>query len=76
MPEYYKIPDELKPPLIVHYLYKKTKIILAIILGLAALIVSYMLIKNKDFPYAYLIAFPVIAQVVSFLGWAVREDLL
>ena len=72
IPEYYKIPDEFKPPLIVHYLYY-TKIILAILLGLAALIVSYMLIKNKDFPYAYLIAFPVIAQVISFLGWTVRE---
>jgi cytochrome d ubiquinol oxidase subunit I len=72
IPEYRGIPDEFKPPVLVHYLYY-TKITLAVILGLLAIFVAYMLYNNKDFPYSYLIALPVVAQIVSFLGWAVRE---
>jgi len=72
IPEYTQIPDELKPPVIIHYMYY-AKLTLAALLGLIALFAAYMLYRDKNFPYTYLIALPVVAQIVSFLGWAVRE---
>ena len=72
IPDYTEIPDELKPPIIIHYLYY-AKITLAIILGLAIIFAAYMLRRNSNFRYGYLIVLPVIAQTVSFLGWCVRE---
>jgi cytochrome d ubiquinol oxidase subunit I len=72
IPGYNEIPEEFKPPILIHYLYY-TKIALSVILGLIALSVAYMLRRERDFPYGYLIALPIFAQIVSFLGWAVRE---
>jgi len=56
----------------VHYLYY-TKLTLAAILGLVALFLAYRLHRKRDVPYSYLIVLPIVAQIVSFLGWAVRE---
>ncbi len=72
LPSYAGIPDEFKPPVIVHYLYY-TKIVLAALLALSALALAAMLYAGKELPYRYIIALPVVAQIVSFLGWAVRE---
>lgn len=55
-----------------HYLYY-TKLTLAAILGLVALFLAYRLHRKRDVPYSYLIVLPIVAQIVSFLGWAVRE---
>jgi cytochrome d ubiquinol oxidase subunit I len=72
LPDYTQIPDEFKPPVLVHHLYY-TKISLAILLGLSALIIVALLHTSRDPPYLFLLIFPVVAQIVSFLGWAVRE---
>jgi len=68
------IPD-CRPPLLIHYLYY-TKTGLAILLGLLSLAVAVMLWMKKE-PGNILLwslaASPVIAQLVSFLGWGVRE---
>ena len=72
IPDYSEIPDEFKPPVLIHYLYY-TKIALAILLGFIALFTAYMLKRDRNFKYSYLIILPFIAQLVSFLGWAVRE---
>lgn len=72
IPEYAQIPDDLKPPVIIHYLYY-IKIGLAILLGLSALTISALLYTNRNVPYLYISVLPVVAQIVSFLGWAVRE---
>ena len=68
-----------KPPLIIHYFYY-TKITLGILLGIYALIIAYFLVLRKAKPEqipGWLLALapitPVVAQLVSFLGWAVRE---
>ncbi len=71
--DYDKIPDWLKPPTIVHELYY-VKIGLAILLALIALALTYLTFVRKRRTYSpYLLILPVIAQIVSFLGWAVRE---
>ncbi len=70
---YEDIPNWLKPPLIIHDLYY-LKVGLAILLGLVALALTYQTFVRKRPIYSpYLIALPVVAQIVSFLGWAVRE---
>ena len=70
---YDEIPDWLKPPTLIHELYY-IKIGLAIVLALIAVILAYAtFVKKKPIYSPYLIVLPVIAQVVSFLGWAVRE---
>jgi cytochrome d ubiquinol oxidase subunit I len=68
------IPD-CRPPLILHYLYY-TKTGLAILLGLLSLAVAVMLWMKKEPGNIWLwslAASPVIAHLVSFLGWGVRE---
>ena len=68
------IPD-CRPPLILHYLYY-AKTGLAILLALFSLGVVLLLRLGKELGSAWLwglAASPVVAQVVSFLGWAVRE---
>ncbi len=72
IPDYYGIPDEYRPPVLVHYLYY-TKITLATVLGLVTLFAAYRLYRGKEISYSYLIILPIVAQIVSFLGWAVRE---
>ncbi len=70
---YNQIPLWLRPPTIIHYFYY-TKVTLAVLLGLSALVIVYMLfVKKKEFCSPYMLILPVIAQLVSFLGWAVRE---
>ncbi len=68
-----------KPPLIIHYLYY-TKIGLGVLLGIyAAIIAGYLVILKRDaleipgFLLAVAPAAIFIVQLVSFLGWAVRE---
>ncbi|MCE4627306.1 MAG: cytochrome ubiquinol oxidase subunit I [Desulfurococcales archaeon] len=67
-----------KPPLIIHYLYY-TKTGLAILMGLYALIIVFYLWRTRDpekTPGWLLAIAPfsiIIIQLVSFLGWAVRE---
>ena len=68
---------ECKPPIIIHYLYY-TKTGLAILLGLYALIAGYYLVVKKTVELPGYMAktallTPVVAQIVSFFGWAVRE---
>ncbi len=73
-----RIPD-CRPPLIIHYIYY-TKITLGVLLGLYALIIGYYLLIRKTgvagipgwlVSLAYLA--PIVAQLVSFFGWATRE---
>jgi len=71
LPDYATIPDEFKPPELVHTLYY-TKIALAAILFITAIVVTARVWKGKDVP-EYLIILAPVAQLVSFLGWAVRE---
>lgn len=70
------IPQEFRPPLIVHYIYY-TKITLAIILGLDALVlVFFWYVSRKNVPKILIkinCLAPIIAQLVSILGWATRE---
>lgn len=71
--DYSQIPVWLKPPTIIHELYY-VKIGLAVLLGLSALALTYMtFVRRMEFCSPALLVLPVIAQVVSFLGWAVRE---
>lgn len=64
-----------RPPLIIHYLYY-SKIILGTMLGLYALLIVFFLWRRRETPAVLvklgLIA-PIVAQLVSFLGWATRE---
>ncbi|WP_457548621.1 cytochrome ubiquinol oxidase subunit I [Archaeoglobus sp.] len=70
---YDEIPNWLKPPTIIHELYY-TKIGLAVTLALIGLVLAYFcFVRKKPIYSPYLLVLPVIAQVVSFLGWAVRE---
>ncbi len=70
---YNQIPEWLRPPTIIHWFYY-TKVSLAVLLGFSALVLAYLVFVKKKEPYSpYLLVLPVIAQVVSFLGWAVRE---
>ncbi|MCE4601071.1 MAG: cytochrome ubiquinol oxidase subunit I [Desulfurococcales archaeon] len=66
-----------KPPLIIHYLYY-TKIGLGVLLGLYALILVFYLWRSgvSGVPGWLLALGPValvVAQIVSYFGWAVRE---
>ncbi len=66
-----------KPPILIHYLYY-TKISLAVLLGLYGLALSYYVLRNKESSlYSFLLKLgilaPIVVQLVSFLGWAVRE---
>jgi len=67
--------SDCRPPLMIHYLYY-TKIGLAVLLGLYALLLTFLLYRRASLPGWVLWAgalSPVAAQLVSFLGWAVRE---
>ncbi len=72
IPSYSSIPDELKPPKIIHSLYY-LKISLAIFLGVSAVYLVYTSARERRIPTIFALSLPVIAQMVSFLGWAVRE---
>ena len=69
---------DCRPPLIIHYLYY-TKIGLAVLLGLYALLISFLIWRTRPdiaipgwlASLAYLVV-PVV-HLVSFMGWAVRE---
>lgn len=70
---YASVPEWLRPPTIVHELYY-VKMGLAILLGLSALLLAYFtFLRKREICSPALLGLPVIAQVVSFLGWAVRE---
>ncbi len=70
---YDEIPKWLRPPTLIHWLYY-AKITLAVLLGLSTVILAYLtFVKKREVFGSYLLVFPVVAQVVSFLGWAVRE---
>ncbi|QOJ79056.1 cytochrome ubiquinol oxidase subunit I [Infirmifilum lucidum] len=66
---------DCRPPLVVHYLYY-AKVGLSVLLGLYALLLVLLLYRRANLP-GYLLWLgalsPVLAQLVSFLGWAVRE---
>jgi cytochrome d ubiquinol oxidase subunit I len=70
--------NDCRPPLIIHYLYY-TKIGLAILLGLYALLLTYYLWRSWSevrIPgWAAWLGYLVIptVHIVSFFGWAVRE---
>ncbi len=72
LPDYASIPNEFKPPVLIHYLYY-TKITLAALLVLSALILAVKIYRNGELPHRCMIILPFVAQIVSFLGWAVRE---
>jgi cytochrome d ubiquinol oxidase subunit I len=66
-----------KPPLLVHYVYY-TKVGLAILAGLYALIGSYYVVvkKTANLPRWVLtlaLPFAIIIMMVSWMGWVVRE---
>ena len=67
---------DCRPPLIIHYVYY-TKIGLAVLLGLYALVASwYVFIRKTGIPgWALKLALPaaVTAQAISWMGWVVRE---
>ncbi len=70
---YSSIPNWLRPPTTIHELYY-LKIGLAILLGFSALVLTYMaFVRRREFCSPALLLLPVVAQLVSFLGWAVRE---
>jgi cytochrome d ubiquinol oxidase subunit I len=86
LPEYDLIPQDYctltgvtsisdcRPPLMVHYLYY-AKTGLSIILGLYALISAILVLRGNLSPTLLKINVitPIVAQIISFLGWAVRE---
>ncbi len=72
IPDYSQIPADFRPPTLIHDLYY-LKMSLAALLLLSALFLAIRLYKDADIPYGYVAILPVVAQVVSFLGWAVRE---
>ncbi|MCE4614355.1 MAG: cytochrome ubiquinol oxidase subunit I [Desulfurococcales archaeon] len=66
-----------KPPILVHYLYY-TKIFLAILLGFYGLGIAYYAWRNKEtrtsrWLYKLGLVGIIVVQLVSYLGWAVRE---
>ncbi len=66
---------DCRPPLILHYIYY-AKTGLAILLGLLALAATALILKKRELGTVWLYmlaASPAVAQLVSFLGWAVRE---
>lgn len=66
--------QDCRPPLLIHYLYY-AKIGLSALLGLYALLAVLLLLKGKLHSWVLWlgVASPVVAHLVSFLGWAVRE---
>lgn len=89
LPDYDKIPpdyckcsltgtppvSDCRPPILLHYIYY-TKIGLAVLLGLYGLVIALAVVRNRrpgDFWLKTAILAPVIAQLVSTLGWVVRE---
>lgn len=67
--------SDCRPPLIIHYLYY-VKTGLAILLALFTLGVLALFTAKKEIGNLWLYGLalsPVVAQLVSFLGWAVRE---
>lgn len=66
---------ECRPPLLIHYLYY-TKTGLAVLLGIISLLLTFYVYKKKELNNVLLALAaltPLLAQLVSFLGWAVRE---
>ncbi len=64
-----------KPPLLIHYVYY-TKVGLAILIGLYALVAVYYLYVKKELAgWILKLALPsaIVAQIVSWMGWVVRE---
>ena len=76
LPNYDTIPAAWRPPLILHYIYY-TKIGLAMLLGLDVLLMVLLwYILKKNVPKILIkinVLSPIIAQLVSTLGWGVRE---
>ncbi len=75
LPSYDLIHPDFRPPLVVHYLYYG-KVGLGVLLGLTALAAALELRRADEPPRWVLWASslsPILAQLVSFLGWAVRE---
>ena len=66
--------SDCRPPIIIHYLYY-TKIGLSVLLGLISLVSAILIYMRRNLgSLLYVIAIsPVIAQIVSFLGWGTRE---
>jgi cytochrome d ubiquinol oxidase subunit I len=67
--------SDCRPPIFLHYVYY-TKIGLAILLGLYGLVIALAVVRNRkprDFWLKIAVIAPVIAQLVSTLGWVVRE---
>ncbi len=64
-----------KPPIFIHYVYY-TKVGLAILVGLYALLFHLYIIRKKEIPdWVLRLALPaaVIIMAVSWMGWVVRE---
>ncbi|MEM2218757.1 MAG: cytochrome ubiquinol oxidase subunit I [Candidatus Korarchaeum sp.] len=67
--------SDCRPPLLIHYLYY-AKTGLSLLLGLYALIYVLLIYRGGATSLSLLrinVLTPVVAQFVSFLGWAVRE---
>ncbi|MEM0294686.1 MAG: cytochrome ubiquinol oxidase subunit I [Candidatus Korarchaeum sp.] len=67
--------SDCRPPLLIHYLYY-AKTGLSLLLGLYALIYVLLIYRGGATSSSLLrinVLTPVVAQFVSFLGWAVRE---
>lgn len=67
--------SDCRPPLMIHYLYY-TKTGLSLLLGLYALIYAILTLRgtaNLPLLLKVNLITPIVAQFVSFLGWAVRE---
>ncbi|AKG38344.1 cytochrome BD ubiquinol oxidase subunit I [Infirmifilum uzonense] len=67
--------SDCRPPLLIHYLYY-VKTGLAVLLGLFAIVMFVLVYKNTKINTSLLVLAalsPILAQLVSFLGWAVRE---
>ncbi len=66
--------SDCRPPIIIHYIYY-LKIGISILLGLIALVSVVLIYMKRNLGFLlYLIAIsPVVAQLVSFLGWGTRE---
>mgnify|MGYP001772638291 CR=1 FL=1 len=67
---------DCRPPIMIHYLYY-TKTGLSVLLGLYSLVYAFMVfvkgIALSPLTLKLNVVTPLIAQLVSFLGWAVRE---
>jgi cytochrome d ubiquinol oxidase subunit I len=84
LPDYDSIPQDYctlagaaldcRPPLMLHYLYY-FKTGLSVLLGLYALISAILVMRGSLSPALLKINIltPIVAHIISFLGWAVRE---